>query len=130
MGVGAALSPPSAAAELGAARSDSPRHHYPPGWLAEARCIAAGLAPATGRRIILADGRPFWGESGGNPAAGGEQDRGLYQFAPRTWLAVGGRGDPARATRAEQTYRAFILWRRRGGWRHDWPNTARICGLA
>jgi len=40
--------------------------------------------------------------------------RGLYQFDLPTWESVGGVGDPARATRAEQHKRATILHSKRG----------------
>ena len=55
-------------------------------------------------------------ESGNNPRAigGGGQYRGLYQFMLSTWRGVGGRGDPIDATRSEQTYRAKVLYMRRG----------------
>ena len=51
-------------------------------------------------------------ESGGNPqavSAGGDY-RGKYQFSPATWQAVGGSGDPAAATEAEQDCRAALLY--------------------
>ena len=40
--------------------------------------------------------------------------RGLYQFDLPTWKSVGGVGDPAQATRAEQHRRASILHSKRG----------------
>ena len=46
--------------------------------------------------------------------------RGAYQFDTRTWAAVGGSGDPAAASPAEQDYRALLLYRERG--RRPWPN--------
>lgn len=48
--------------------------------------------------------------------------RGMYQFDLVTWHSVGGSGDPARASRGEQTYRAILLYRSRG-W-SPWP----VCG--
>lgn len=45
--------------------------------------------------------------------------RGLYQFDLPTWRSVGGTGDPAKASRAEQTKRAKILYQKRG-WQ-PWP---------
>ncbi len=61
-------------------------------------------------------------ESGGNPRAlsPGGTYRGKYQFHPGTWRSVGGRGDPAKASEAEQDYRAWLLLRRTGG--SAWPN--------
>jgi hypothetical protein len=63
-------------------------------------------------------------ESGGNPRAigGGGTYRGLYQFSYATWAAVGGTGDPAAASVAEQTRRAQILYETSGP--SQWP----VCG--
>lgn len=58
-------------------------------------------------------------------------DRGGLQFSYSTWGAVGGVGDPADASVAEQLWRGY-LWRLRyGRWggRGGWPNTAPLCGL-
>ena len=49
--------------------------------------------------------------------------RGAYQFDQRTWESVGGVGDPAAASPAEQDLRAWILYQARG-WR-PWPH----CGV-
>lgn len=38
----------------------------------------------------------------------------MYQFMRTTWHEVGGRGDPARASVAEQTKRAIMLHARYG----------------
>jgi hypothetical protein len=40
--------------------------------------------------------------------------RGAYQFDQQTWNGVGGTGDPAAASPAEQDYRATILYEQRG----------------
>lgn len=48
--------------------------------------------------------------------------RGAYQFTFRTWAGVGGKGDPAAASPAEQDLRARILYERDG--RSPWP----VCG--
>jgi hypothetical protein len=63
-------------------------------------------------------------ESGGDPRAvgGGGQFRGKYQFTEQTWHAVGGTGDPAAASVAEQDRRAAILYARSGA--SNWP----VCG--
>jgi len=63
-------------------------------------------------------------ESGGNPRAigGGGQYRGLFQFDTATWQAVGGQGDPAAASVAEQVKRAQILYAQAGP--GQWP----VCG--
>ena len=64
-------------------------------------------------------------ESGNNPRAigGGGAYRGLYQFTMGTWWSVGGSGDPINASREEQTYRAKLLYLRRG--RSPWPHCGR-----
>jgi soluble lytic murein transglycosylase-like protein len=63
-------------------------------------------------------------ESGGNPAAVSADGtyRGKYQFSYSTWAAVGGSGDPAAASVAEQDYRAALLYSRSGS--GSWP----VCG--
>ena len=62
-------------------------------------------------------------ESGGNPATDtGNGFYGKYQFTLETWRAVGGSGNPARASEAEQDRRATILYARAGA--SPWP----VCG--
>ena len=63
-------------------------------------------------------------ESGGDPHAigGGGAFRGKYQFDRGTWASVGGSGDPAAASEAEQDRRAAILYSRSGA--SPWP----VCG--
>jgi hypothetical protein len=60
-------------------------------------------------------------ESGGNPSAvgGGGAYRGKYQFSPSTWASVGGSGDPAAASEAEQDQRAAALYAQQGS--SPWP---------
>jgi len=60
-------------------------------------------------------------ESGGNPRATSPDGtyRGKYQFSRETWSAMGGHGDPARASEAEQDRRALELYRARGS--SPWP---------
>ena len=63
-------------------------------------------------------------ESGGDPtvvSADGAY-RGKYQFDYGTWASVGGSGDPAAATEAEQDYRAALLYASGGS--SPWPNCA------
>lgn len=55
----------------------------------------------------------------------GGRYRGAYQFDLPTWLGVGGSGDPALATPAEQDYRAALLVGMRG--LAPWPTPARRC---
>jgi hypothetical protein len=65
-----------------------------------------------------------WCESKNDPRAigGGGAYRGLYQFSFSTWAVVGGSGDPAAASRWEQTWRAWLLLSRHGA--GHWP----VCG--
>jgi peptidoglycan hydrolase-like protein with peptidoglycan-binding domain len=60
-------------------------------------------------------------ESGGDPTMVSSDGtyRGKYQFAVSTWKAVGGSGDPAAASEAEQDKRAAILMRVQGP--SAWP---------
>jgi soluble lytic murein transglycosylase-like protein len=63
-------------------------------------------------------------ESGGDPTAVSSDGtyRGKYQFDYGTWASVGGSGDPAAASEAEQDYRAALLYSRSGS--SPWP----VCG--
>ena len=63
-------------------------------------------------------------ESGGDPRAvsASGQYRGKYQFDPGTWRGVGGTGDPAAASEAEQDLRAAMLYAQSGP--APWP----VCG--
>lgn len=63
-------------------------------------------------------------ESGGSPTAVSADGsyRGKYQFDYGTWESVGGSGDPAAASEAEQDYRAALLYSQSGS--SPWP----ICG--
>jgi soluble lytic murein transglycosylase-like protein len=65
-----------------------------------------------------------WCESKNNPHAvgGGGAYRGMYQFSVSTWSVVGGSGDPASASRWEQTWRAWLLLSHHGS--GHWP----VCG--
>lgn len=84
-----------------------------------------GGTPATGSGVGAATLQAIARcESGGNPSAvgGGGAYRGLYQFDRQTWQSVGGSGDPAAASPAEQTQRAATLYARTGA--SSWP----VCG--
>lgn len=61
-------------------------------------------------------------ESGGNPTLLSKTGlyRGMFQFSFATWRAVGGKGDPARASIAEQAHRAHLLYVKWGP--SQWPN--------
>lgn len=63
-------------------------------------------------------------ESRNNPRAigGGGLYRGLFQMTFDIWGAVGGKGDPAAASPAEQYYRASLVYTRYGS--GQWP----VCG--
>ncbi len=50
---------------------------------------------------------------------------GAYQFDMQTWRGVGGSGNPAHASPAEQDMRAQMLLDRRG--LAPWPTPARMC---
>ncbi len=82
-----------------------------------ARTSSSSSAPAPLQAIARC-------ESGGNPSAvgGGGAYRGKYQFSQQTWQSVGGSGDPAAASGAEQDRRAAILYSRGGA--SSWP----VCG--
>lgn len=62
-------------------------------------------------------------ESGGNPATDtGNGFYGKYQFTLQTWQSVGGSGNPAQASEAEQDRRAAMLYAQQGS--SPWP----VCG--
>jgi peptidoglycan hydrolase-like protein with peptidoglycan-binding domain len=76
-------------------------------------------APATSRTTNLAAIAQC--ESNGNPAAISANGvyRGKYQFTRASWAAVGGTGDPAAASEAEQDQRAQALMVKQGP--SAWP---------
>ena len=62
-------------------------------------------------------------ESGGNPSTNtGNGFYGKYQFTQETWQSVGGTGNPAAASEAEQDRRAAQLFAQSGT--SPWP----VCG--
>ena len=62
-------------------------------------------------------------ESGGNPGTDtGNGFYGKFQFTLSTWASVGGSGNPAAASEAEQNRRAALLYAREGA--SPWP----VCG--
>ena len=62
-------------------------------------------------------------ESGGNAGTNtGNGFYGKYQFTLQTWASVGGSGNPAAASEAEQNQRAAMLYAREGA--APWP----VCG--
>jgi peptidoglycan hydrolase-like protein with peptidoglycan-binding domain len=86
-----------------------------------ASAAAAGSA-ASGASPVLQ--RIAACESGGNPTAVSADGRyrGKYQFSRATWRDMGGTGDPARASEAEQDLRAGRLLARAGT--SPWPSCA------
>jgi hypothetical protein len=130
--------PSSAPSSTGSspARPRSRRRRSPRPSPASSRRHEAGPAPA--RRSSGASGESSGGaapsggfaalaqcESGGNPGAVSSTGkyRGLYQFSVETWRSVGGAGDPAAASAAEQTRRAQMLLARSGA--GQWPECGR-----
>lgn len=73
-----------------------------------------------------------WAESRNTDDRTNAYSRGYFQFeygyngSSHTWQSVGGTGDPADASFAEQRYRAWLL-EQRDGW-SQW-STAAGCGL-
>jgi Transglycosylase-like domain len=86
-----------------------------------AEAVPATAAPSTASPTLEAIAAC---ESGGDPSAigGGGLYRGKYQFDVGTWQSVGGSGDPAAASEAEQDMRAAMLYEQRGS--SPWP----VCG--
>jgi hypothetical protein len=64
-------------------------------------------------------------ESHGNPRSigGGGAYRGMFQVSQDTWNSIGGHGDPAKASVAEQVRRAAMLLARSGP--GQWPVCSR-----
>jgi hypothetical protein len=85
------------------------------GGSAAAAASAASAAGSTLDRIAAC-------ESGGDPSAvsADGQYRGKYQFSLATWRRVGGSGDPAAASEAEQDRRAAMLLDQAGP--GSWPS--------
>lgn len=85
--------------------------------VAEFATLPGGVSQATLDTIAAC-------ESGGSPTAVSSDGtyRGKYQFDYGTWASVGGSGDPAAASEAEQDYRAALLYTQSGS--SPWP----ICG--
>ena len=83
------------------------------------RTRVARLAPATPPHLEAIAAC----ESGGNPSTDtGNGFYGKYQFTQATWASVGGTGNPAAASEAEQDRRAAVLYSRSGS--SPWP----VCG--
>ena len=106
------VSPPPSAARL---RGKSPD---------ELRARIRGLEPCATRPTASPTLQAIAAcESGGNPATDtGNGFYGKYQFDLQTWQAVGGTGNPAQASEAEQDRRAAVLYAQAGP--SPWP----VCG--
>ena len=80
------------------------------------QAAAAGAAPPHLQAIAAC-------ESGGNYSTNtGNGFFGAYQFTQATWASVGGTGNPAAASPAEQDKRAAMLYAQQGS--SPWP----VCG--
>lgn len=84
----------------------------------------AGAAQTRGASIDPVLQRIANCESGGDPTAvsAGGRYRGKYQFSRATWRDMGGKGDPAQASEAEQDRMAAKLLERAGT--SPWPSCA------
>jgi hypothetical protein len=86
--------------------------------LRSAKLAATGATTAPGNLQAIAAC-----ESGGDPAANtGNGFYGKYQFTQSAWSSVGGTGNPAAASEAEQDKRAAMLYAQQGS--SPWP----VCG--
>ncbi len=87
----------------------------------EARAIAARTPSATSGDTGALLQRIAECESGGDPTVVSQNGlyRGKYQFSRETWRGVGGTGDPAAASEAEQDRRAAMLLDMQGA--SAWP---------
>lgn len=96
-----------------------------PSTAANAAAKSGGNGPARSARSGDALARIRACESGSNYQARSASGRyrGAYQFDRATFASVGGKGDPAAASPAEQDHRARLLLAQRGG--SPWPVCAR-----
>jgi hypothetical protein len=106
---------PETLAELGISTETADDDPAPEPAPASGASAPSGSASATLERIAQC-------ESGGNPRAisADGQYRGKYQFDRATWERLGGTGDPAEATEAEQDRLAAKLLAERGT--SPWPS--------
>lgn len=96
--------------------SPAARHfRFPPGWLRGAFCIHRHESTDWHRAYT-----DWTGAS--SPYSGG------FQFLASTWRSAGGTGHAWQWSVREQTYRAFLVWRRDGGSWAEWGSAA-ACGL-
>lgn len=121
VGIGAALAGPACASRacVGRVQARELEHHYQLVWRAAPAATRAHL-----RRIAQCESR---GDARAVSPSG--KFRGLLQFSVSTWMAMGGRGDPAAASRWEQWARGVRLYEtpaRAGGGPGSWP----VCQFA
>jgi len=89
--------------------TSAPEAWRAPGWwLSQAACIRSHEG--------------WWTANTGNGYYG------AYQFLASTWRSVGGPSLPHLVSPREQTYRAWLVWRRDGGSWREW-GTAGRCGV-
>jgi LysM repeat protein len=89
----------------------------------KARTSRSEDRPATSVSMSAAWKKVAQCESSGNPRAVNPAGYyGLFQFDLQTWRSVGGSGNPAKASAAEQLMRAKKLYAQRGA--QPWP----VCG--
>lgn len=134
-----------AAAASAAAAAAAERSTPAPSSSGGARRAASPAAPAAAAPAPAPAGAPSAPPGQGNPSAAESATlakirwcesrnnysivsasgryRGAYQFDRTTWGGVGGSGDPAAASPAEQDYRALLLLRMRGT--RPWPRCGR-----
>jgi hypothetical protein len=108
---------PPVATSIARAAAPSPPPPVPPAPVeAEGAATTEGMP---GQDVALEDIARC--ESGGEPTRVSRSGRyrGKYQFDQRTWESVGGTGDPAAASEAEQDARAARLYVERGS--QPWP---------
>jgi hypothetical protein len=86
--------------------------------------LNAAAPPASNDDVAAVMAKIAQCESGGDITAVSANGRyfGKYQFSRATWRRMGGRGNPARASEAEQDRRAAALYRQEGT--APWP----VCG--
>ena len=109
-------SPPELRGELTRSRRELRRAKRAAAAAEGGQAAAAGAAPPHLEAIAAC-------ESGGNPSTNtGNGFYGKYQFTQETWESVGGTGNPAAASEAEQDARAAQLYAQQGS--SPWP----VCG--
>ena len=107
---------PAAPSEAAAPRAATSKAASAPEPRATPQAQPSGTSSGSGLNAIKAC------ESGGDYGAVSSSGkyRGAYQFDQQTWESVGGSGDPANASPAEQDRRAAALQQQRGS--SPWPS--------